>query len=180
MVTLLLKKSYRHKDLKEVKFQDLWNSYGVFTTMRVIGKPAKILFFKEHIDNLFRSLKIYKINKKNISNISFDFNIKDKQYFLENGQIEYEKLRVSSKKIKVNDKNQYFLFEGDVSSPKSLVNSNLLTVIFKNNLENIGINNVNFGSENNFSFRLGNKFKFSNFKINSKIDLKKLTYKKRK
>ncbi len=66
MVTLLLKKSYRHKDLKEVKFHDLWNSYGVFTTMRVIGNPAKILFFKEHIDNLFRSLKIYKINKKNI------------------------------------------------------------------------------------------------------------------
>jgi len=66
MATLLLKKSYRHKDLKEIKFHDLWNSYGVFTTMRVIGKPPKILFFKEHIDNLLRSLKIYKINKKNI------------------------------------------------------------------------------------------------------------------
>ena len=66
MVTLLLKKSYRHKDLKEVKFHDLWNSYGVFTTMRVIGKPAKILFFKEHINNLFRSLKVYKIDKNNI------------------------------------------------------------------------------------------------------------------
>ena len=98
---------------------------------------------------------------------------------LENGQIEYEKLKLSSKKIKINDKNQYFLFEGDVSSAKSLVNSNLLTVIFKNNLENIGINNVNFGSENNFSFRLEKKFKISNFKINSKIDLQKLTYKKR-
>ena len=66
MVTLLLKKSYRHKDLKEIKFHDLWNSYGVFTTMRVIEKPAKIIFFKEHIENLIRSLKIYKINKKNI------------------------------------------------------------------------------------------------------------------
>ena len=66
MVTLLLKKSYRHKDLKEIKFHDLWNSYGVFTTMRVIEKPAKIIFFKEHIDNLIRSLKVYKINKKNI------------------------------------------------------------------------------------------------------------------
>jgi len=66
MATLLLKKSYRHKDLKEIKFHDLWNSYGVFTTMRVIGKPAKIIFFKEHINNLIRSLKVYKINKKNI------------------------------------------------------------------------------------------------------------------
>ena len=66
MATLLLKKSYRHKDLKEIKFHDLWNSHGVFTTMRIIGKPVKILFFKQHIDNLIRSLKIYKINKKNI------------------------------------------------------------------------------------------------------------------
>ena len=66
MVTLLLKKSYRHKDLKEVKFHDLWNSYGVFTTMRVVGMPAKILFFKEHIRNLLRSLKKYKIYRKNI------------------------------------------------------------------------------------------------------------------
>ena len=66
MVTLLLKKSYRYKDLKEVKFHDLWDSYGVFTTMRVIGKPAKILFFREHIENLIRSLKVYKINNKSI------------------------------------------------------------------------------------------------------------------
>jgi len=66
MAILLLKKSYRHKDLKEIKFHDLWNSYGVFTTMRVIEKPAKIIFFKEHINNLIRSLKVYKINKKNI------------------------------------------------------------------------------------------------------------------
>jgi len=34
--------------------------------MRVLGKPPKILFFKKHIDNLFRSLKVYEINKQNI------------------------------------------------------------------------------------------------------------------
>ena len=66
MATLLLKKSYRHKDLKEIKFHDLWNSHGVFTTMRIVGKPARILFFKKHINNLFKSLKVYKINKKDI------------------------------------------------------------------------------------------------------------------
>ena len=66
MAILLLKKSYRHKDLKEIKFNDLWNSCGVFTTMRIIGKPARVLFFQEHIKNLLRSIKIYKINKKNI------------------------------------------------------------------------------------------------------------------
>ena len=66
MVTLLLKKSYLHKDLKEVKFNDLWNGYGIFTTMRVIGRSAKILFYKTHIDNLIKSLNKYNIRKKNL------------------------------------------------------------------------------------------------------------------
>ena len=66
MVTLLLKKSYLHKDLKEVKFNNLWNGYGIFTTMRVIGRSAKILFYKTHIDNLIKSLKKYNIHKKNL------------------------------------------------------------------------------------------------------------------
>ena len=69
MAKLLLKKSYLHKDLKEIKFNDLWNSYGVFTTMRVIGKPAKILFFKDHLNNLFKSIKDYKLKKKILKKI---------------------------------------------------------------------------------------------------------------
>ena len=66
MVTLLLKKSYLHKDLKEVKFNDLWNGHGIFTTMRVMGRSAKIIFYKTHIDNLIKSLNKYNIHKKNL------------------------------------------------------------------------------------------------------------------
>jgi len=66
MVTYLLKKSYQHKSLKELNFKDLWGDKGVFTTMRILGKPAKIIFFKDHIKNLIKSLKIYKLNKVNI------------------------------------------------------------------------------------------------------------------
>ena len=68
MVTYLLKKSYQHKTLKEVNFKDLWGDNGVFTTMRILGKPIKILFFKKHIKNLVKSLKIYKLNRVNIEN----------------------------------------------------------------------------------------------------------------
>ena len=66
MVNYLLKKSYRLKDLKEVKFKDLWGDHGVFTTMWIFDKPAKILFFDSHIKNLLKSLKVYKLNKPNI------------------------------------------------------------------------------------------------------------------
>jgi 4-amino-4-deoxychorismate lyase len=66
MVTYLLKKSYQHKTLKEVNFKDLWGDKGVFTTMRILGKPVRIIFFKKHIKNLIKSLKVYKLNRINI------------------------------------------------------------------------------------------------------------------
>ena len=66
MANYLLKKSYQRKDLKEIKFRDLWNDHGVFTTMWIYGKPPRILFFKSHINNLIKSLKVYKIYEKRI------------------------------------------------------------------------------------------------------------------
>ena len=63
MVNYLLKKSYRLKDLKEVDFEDLWGDHGVFTTMWIFDNPYKILFFKEHINNLVKSSKVYSIFK---------------------------------------------------------------------------------------------------------------------
>ena len=66
MVNYLLKKSYRLKDLKEIEFNDLWGDHGVFTTMWIFDKPSKILFFKNHINNLIKSTKAYSIKKSSI------------------------------------------------------------------------------------------------------------------
>jgi len=66
MATYLLKKSYQLKNLKEISFNDLWGDHGIFTTMWIYGKPAKILFFDNHIKNLIRSLKDYGIKKKSL------------------------------------------------------------------------------------------------------------------
>ena len=66
MAIYLLKRSYRLKDLQEVGFKDLWGDHGIFTTMWIFGKPAKILFFKNHIKNLIKSLQIYGIKKRSL------------------------------------------------------------------------------------------------------------------
>jgi branched-subunit amino acid aminotransferase/4-amino-4-deoxychorismate lyase len=71
MVNYLLKKSYRLKDLKEVKFKDLWGDHGVFTTMWIFDNPAKILFFKDHINNLIKSTKAYLILKSSLKSDIF-------------------------------------------------------------------------------------------------------------
>ncbi len=59
MATLLLKKSYHINLTNETEFRDLWDDHGVFTTMRLVGNPLKIIFFKEHIKNLINSTKKY-------------------------------------------------------------------------------------------------------------------------
>jgi 4-amino-4-deoxychorismate lyase len=66
MVKYSLKKSYQLKDLKEKDFNDLWGDHGVFTTMWIYGSPPKILFFKDHINNLIKSAKAYSIQKPSL------------------------------------------------------------------------------------------------------------------
>ena len=80
MVTLLLKKSYQLSNLKEVNFNDLWGSRGVFTTMRMVGKPPKLILLKQHLDNLIKSTKKYGIRKKNLKSIIKDLIIKNTLY----------------------------------------------------------------------------------------------------
>ena len=63
MAIYSLKRSYQLKDLQEVDFKDLWGGHGIFTTMWIFGKPPKILFFENHIKNLIKSLKIYRVKK---------------------------------------------------------------------------------------------------------------------
>ena len=66
MAIYLLKRSYQLKDLQETNFKDLWGDHGIFTTMWIFGKPPKILFFKNHIKNLIKSLQIYGVKKKSL------------------------------------------------------------------------------------------------------------------
>ena len=66
MVKYLLKKSYQLKDLKEIEFKDIWGDHGVFTTMWIFENPSKILFFKEHINNLIKSAKAFSISKSSL------------------------------------------------------------------------------------------------------------------
>ena len=66
MAIFLLKKSYQANNQKEIGFKDLWGSHGVFTTIRLLGKPGKLILFKSHFKGLIKSLKRYKIYTKKI------------------------------------------------------------------------------------------------------------------
>ena len=87
MAIFLLKKSYQASNQKEIGFKDLWGSHGVFTTIRLLGKPGKLVLFKSHFKGLIKSLKKYKIYSKNI-----ETNIKHLIYSSINKNINYDHL----------------------------------------------------------------------------------------
>ena len=69
----LFKKSFHLRSLKSVPYDDLWDTKGVFTTIRAIGKKPKFIFLNEHLKNLNKSLKIlnikFSLNSKNFKSI---------------------------------------------------------------------------------------------------------------
>ena len=62
MVKNLFKKSYLHKNLNRVSYNNLWNTKGAFTTIRLIGHPIYFIFLEEHLNKLNQSLKKLNIN----------------------------------------------------------------------------------------------------------------------
>ena len=62
MANFLFKKSYKLSTFKNVKYDHLWGSKGVFTTVRVFGKSPRYIFLKDHLSQLNKSLK--KLNIK--------------------------------------------------------------------------------------------------------------------
>jgi len=62
MENILFKKSYLLSNFKEIKYNDLWNKKGIFTTIRVIGRPYRLYLFDQHLKNLNYSLNKFGIN----------------------------------------------------------------------------------------------------------------------
>ena len=64
MEKILLKKSFRVKDLKIINFNPLWGYKGIFTTIRLFGKKPKLILVEEHLKKFNRDTSRFGINYK--------------------------------------------------------------------------------------------------------------------
>tara|TARA_Y100001970_G_scaffold287596_1_gene412658 strand:- start:976 stop:1746 length:771 start_codon:yes stop_codon:yes gene_type:complete len=190
MVKYLLKKSYQRKDLKQINYKDLWNDYGVFTTMWIYGKPPKILFFKSHIDNLIKSTKVYNIYKKDIKKNLFKLikiNINKKKNYNHLFRIALNKHIVSiSLRERLKPKNNFKLdlvnYERVRPEYKNLKYKTILKHLSKINttekdialcvnkkILETGTSNILFISKNKIYSPINNYYKGTNFRFYKKI-----------
>tara|TARA_Y100001960_G_C14608143_1_gene794352 strand:+ start:134 stop:901 length:768 start_codon:yes stop_codon:yes gene_type:complete len=100
MANYLFKKSFLLNSLIEIPYSDLWNSKGVFSTIRVVGSPPNLIFLNEHIKNINKSLIKLKIN--------FRINLKQINLFLQNeikNNLKYDhllRIAINNKKISIS------------------------------------------------------------------------------
>ena len=87
MVNFSFKKSYNFNNFNNVKYDHLWGSKGIFTTVRVVGKSPRYIFLKDHLLQLNKSLKKLNIKftlteKKLLALIPNQLNIKKFNHLL--------------------------------------------------------------------------------------------------
>jgi hypothetical protein len=130
------------------------------------------------IKGFIKKGKLDIFNRYLIDDMSLFFNIKNKEYSLENIEVVLNKIKLLSPSIKIKEKDNKFLVNGNLITNKKDTSFKALNSLFKNIYKGEEIENIDLSSINDFTFTISKKFKISNFNLKSKIDLNNLVIKK--
>ena len=128
------------------------------------------------INGDLENIKLRLLNKDIIENIKFGFILKNNDYIAYNASSFYQDIKFKSDEIRIKEKDDAFLFEGNIFTSKNDLNLKTISKIFQLDLEGIKNDRVIFSSNNKFSFELSKKFKLSNVKTNSKFNIESFEY----
>ena len=181
---------------KKIQLKDLVSfsrSFGDSPQLFILSKIIKDGFWvgdinlnfddKGKIDNdyiikgFIKNGKLKLLNNNKIDNLNLLFKLENENYFLEDIEANYNKIKLSSPSITVKKKKNIFLISGKLLSEKKNVNENLLNNLFKSNFKNLNFKNINLSSDNDFTFKVNKKFKINDFNLKSIINLNTLDYK---
>ena len=130
------------------------------------------------INGFVKKLKFRTVKKYNLENLNFIFDIENKKYKFSEIETQFNKIRLNSDSILVEENNNNFLIAGKFSlNDKENISINIIEGLVDNYSINENLKDLKFSSKNNFSFNLSKNYKLSKIVINSEINLSKLTYK---
>ena len=194
-----LKKNYGFKNLKistkDNNIKDLiviGRSIENSTQLLLISKIIKKGTLQTNIDLTFdengqiksdykikgsaKDIELKWLKNQNIKNIDFDFNIKKKNYKFKNISFNYNKIKFSSNSILLKRNKDTYLIEGNLKNNEANLNSDILSIFFSNNSNNIVLKNTKFQTSNTFYIKLSNKFKVKDYKVKSELNLNEIKY----
>ena len=126
------------------------------------------------IKGLIKDGGIKLLNKKEIKNIDLNFEVNNKSSKVRNLELSYDKIKFVSEKISITNFKDYFSIKGQIQN-------NLLFLSQKNIKELINfrndliLDNLEFSSNNDFSFEIDKKIKLKNLQFKSSLNIKNLS-----
>ena len=118
--------------------------------------------------------KIDFLKKNNFSKINFIFNLSNNKIEIENFTLSFNEKKLSIPNLKGQNKKDKLQISGKLNNKETIFNKDEIKIFLGEEISNIEIEEVNFSSENNFSFEINKKFKLENLKIDSNVSLKRL------
>tara|TARA_B110000444_G_scaffold259609_1_gene303894 strand:- start:481 stop:2682 length:2202 start_codon:yes stop_codon:yes gene_type:complete len=182
---------------KEIKLKDLIklirsfkDSAKLFLLDKVVKNGFLVGDINLNFDNSGNIKNDYEINgflkngqlsilkKNSIDDLNLIFNIKDKNFLLQDIEGIFNQIKLSAPSITITEEKDQFLVNGEFANKEKKIDTNIFINLFGTIFKKNEIENINFSSNNSFTFNLSKKFKISNFDMKSKVNLNSFTYKK--
>ena len=120
------------------------------------------------INGLIKDAKISFLKNHSIDKLNFNFKINKQNYLLENIRLNFNKIPLSSKNISIKSKGDDYLVEGEISNQINNFDQKFIQSLLGKYLNRIELKNIEFDTENQFSFKLNKKYRIKDFKLISK------------
>ena len=132
------------------------------------------------INGYLKDGKIDLLKEYDLNQIHFLFEIKNKIYNLQDVKFSINELDFFSDKISLVKKIDDIFIEGSVKNRILELDKDQISKIINLHEKKFTIKKLNFSSENNFSFKINDKFKIKNLFLDSKVKIENLIFKNKK
>ena len=110
--------------------------------------------------------------KINLSKINFIFNLQNNEFEFKDINLSYDNYDLKFPELNLIKQKNEFLISGKNKSKNLFLDDKKINQLLNDDLSNIKIKSAKFDLENTFSFKINNKYKIDDLKINSLMNLK--------
>mgnify|MGYP001231267833 CR=1 FL=1 len=129
------------------------------------------------INGFIRDTNIAISKNYSIEQINFIFDLDGESFKVKDVALNFNNLKFSSQNIIIKKDKDHFIINGEFENKNLEIGERQLKFLLKNNFSNLAIRNIKFNSNNNFSFKINNGLKLKDFKLNSDVEIQKITIK---
>ena len=154
--------------LKQIKKGNIKFNAEIFFDENEPNNPRYLL------NGSVRETKVNLFNQLTFDNIKFDFLINKNFINLKNIDLIFDNIFITSDEISISKINREYEVTGNLKTKKTDININKYSAIINTNLDLLSDQSINLSSNNNLYFKINNKYKVEDFKIETKINFDEL------